>query len=106
MLITARSNVGPATGRGVLGHATSSDLLTWTVRPPLSAPAGFGHLEVPQVTVVDGQPLLLFCTNAISPDRAANERIWYHPRAQRHRMVGPRRRLNRSRIRACMPRDW
>jgi beta-fructofuranosidase len=77
MLITARSNAGPATGRGVLGHATSSDLMTWTVQPPLSAPAGFGHLEVPQVAAVNGQSLLLFCTNAISPDRAANERIWY-----------------------------
>jgi beta-fructofuranosidase len=79
MLITARSNEGPATGRGVIGHATSSDLMTWTVRPPLSAPAGFGHLEVPQVTVVNGQSLLLFCTNAISPDRATNERIWCTP---------------------------
>ncbi|GIG90579.1 glycoside hydrolase family protein [Plantactinospora endophytica] len=75
MLITARANTGPAAGRGVVGHATSPDLLHWTVRPPLSAPAGFGHLEVPQVAVVDGQPLLLFCTNT----GAVPHRVWAVP---------------------------
>ncbi len=49
MLVTARANRGPADARGVVGHATSPDLVNWTVRPPLSTPAGFGHLEVPQV---------------------------------------------------------
>jgi beta-fructofuranosidase len=75
MLATARANGGPPGGRGVIGHATSPDLLRWTVRPPLSAPAGFGHLEVPQVAVVDGQPLLLFCTNVGEPAH----RIWVVP---------------------------
>jgi beta-fructofuranosidase len=75
MLITARAGQGPAAGRGVIGHATSPDLLRWTVRAPLSAPAGFGHLEVPQVAVVDGQPLLLFCTNA----GAAGHRVYVVP---------------------------
>jgi beta-fructofuranosidase len=63
MLITARANVGPADQRGVIGHARSHDLLSWTVGPPLTQPAGFGHLEVPQVSIIDGQPLMLFCTN-------------------------------------------
>ncbi|MEV4758507.1 family 43 glycosylhydrolase [Micromonospora sp. NPDC049559] len=76
MLVTARANHGPAGERGVIGHATSPDLVTWTVRPPLSAPAGFGHLEVPQVAVVDGQPLLLFCTNAATTARGTGHRIW------------------------------
>ncbi|GIJ29696.1 hypothetical protein Vqi01_48580 [Micromonospora qiuiae] len=76
MLITARANHGPADGRGVIGHATSPDLLNWTVQPPLSAPAGFGHLEVPQVAVVDGQPLLLFCTNAVAADRGSEHQLW------------------------------
>jgi beta-fructofuranosidase len=79
MLITARSNAGPAHGRGVIGHARSSNLVQWTVEPPLGASAGFGHLEVPQVAVVDGQPLLLFCTNAIGPERATADRIWCVP---------------------------
>ena len=88
MLITARNNTGPTDGRGVIGHARSSDLVTWTVGPPLSDPAGFGHLEVPQAAVVDGQALLLFCTNAIGHERAGSfepagpartERIWCAP---------------------------
>ncbi|MGW4465006.1 glycoside hydrolase family 68 protein [Micromonospora sp. NPDC004704] len=76
MLVTARANQGPASERGVVGHATSPDLVTWTARPPLSTPAGFGHLEVPQVAVVDGQPVLLFCTNAVADPRLGDQRIW------------------------------
>ncbi|MGS2619775.1 glycosyl hydrolase family 32 [Micromonospora sp. LZ34] len=61
MLITARTNEGPADDRGVIGHARSQDLVHWTTQPPLTTPgSGFGHLEVPQVEVVDGQPLLIF----------------------------------------------
>ena len=76
MLITARANTGPADTRGVVGHATSTDLVTWTVAPPLSTPAGFGHLEVPQVAVLDGQPLLLFSTEATGSARRDDHRIW------------------------------
>jgi beta-fructofuranosidase len=76
MLVTARANHGTAAERGVIGHATSDDLVNWTVQPPLSTPAGFGHLEVPQVAVVDGQPLLLFCTNAVATPGSAEHRIW------------------------------
>ncbi|GAB3841508.1 hypothetical protein GCM10029963_12820 [Micromonospora andamanensis] len=50
--------------------------MNWTVQPPLSAPAGFGHLEVPQVAVVDGQPLLLFCTNAFAAGQESGSRLW------------------------------
>ena len=63
-LITARANHGPADARGVIGHAWSADLLEWEVRPPLSEPGYFGHLEVPQVEVVDGVPVLLFSVAA------------------------------------------
>ena len=59
-LITARAAHWPADGRGVLGHATSDDLVSWTVHPPLSEPGDFGHLEVPQVEVVDGAAVLIF----------------------------------------------
>ena len=77
MLITARANNGPARERGVIGHARSSDLVHWSVEPPLSVAAGFGHLEVPQVAVIDGDPVLLFCSNAMGPSReGANDRIW------------------------------
>lgn len=61
MLVTARAREGELLHRGVVGHATSPDLVHWEVGPPLSAPdAGFGQLEVLQYAVVDGQPLLLF----------------------------------------------
>jgi beta-fructofuranosidase len=79
MVFTARIGTGPDRHRGVVGHARSADLLTWEVAPPLSKAAGFGHLEVPQVATVDGQPLLLFCTNAIARERGTDERIWYVP---------------------------
>lgn len=56
MLITARAKHGGLRDRGVVGHATSTDLTTWTVRPPLSVPgAGFGQLEVLQVAQVVGR---------------------------------------------------
>jgi len=61
MLITGRARTGPADDRGVIGHARSQDLRHWQVEPPLSTPgAGFGQLEVPQVEVIDGQPVLIF----------------------------------------------
>ncbi|MCL5077346.1 MAG: glycoside hydrolase family 68 protein [Actinobacteria bacterium] len=61
MLITARANKGVEDDRGVIGHARSADLMHWEVLPPLSEPgSGFGDLEVTQLSVVDGRPVLLF----------------------------------------------
>lgn len=71
MLLTARVPDGDPAGRGVVGHAWSPDLEQWEVRPPLSAPAGFGQLEVTQVAVVDGLPVLVF---SCWPDHLAAER--------------------------------
>jgi beta-fructofuranosidase len=66
MLITARARTGPRGGSGVIGYAYSADLVHWEVRPPLTAPAGFHHLEVPQTQIVAGQPVLIF---SCQPDR-------------------------------------
>jgi beta-fructofuranosidase len=73
MLTTARAAEGAPEERGVIGHARSSDMLSWQAQPPLSKPAGFGQLEVPQVAVVDGQPLLIFCCQPpqLAPRRRA-----------------------------------
>jgi beta-fructofuranosidase len=61
MLVTARANEGEPRERGVVGHARSHDLSTWTVQPPLSKPdGGFGQLEVLQVADVEGRSVLLF----------------------------------------------
>jgi beta-fructofuranosidase len=63
-LITARAVRGRADGRGVLGHAVSDDLVSWKVQAPLTETGEFGHLEVPQVEIVDGTALLVFSTAA------------------------------------------
>ncbi|WP_392544315.1 glycosyl hydrolase family 32 [Oryzobacter telluris] len=71
MLVTARVPDGPTRQRGVIGHCTSPDLMTWTAGPPLTLPgAGFGQMEVPQVAVVDGVPVLLFCCGTEELDPA------------------------------------
>ncbi len=70
-LITADASHGPHDGRGVVGHAWSADLRTWEVRPPLSEPGEFGHLEVTQTASINGQRVLIFCAN---PDRVSEAR--------------------------------
>jgi beta-fructofuranosidase len=77
MLLTARSHTGPAGARGVVGHARSPDLRQWEVGPPLSTPAGFDHLEVPQAYVVDGRPVLIFsCPAAQTARTGTTAAIW------------------------------
>jgi beta-fructofuranosidase len=62
MLVTARASHGDPKTRGVIGHATSKDMVNWQVQPPLSEPGSdFGQQEVFQFEVVDGVPILLFC---------------------------------------------
>ena len=62
MLVTARAKRGDPISRGVIGHATSKDMLHWEAQPPLSRPgSGFGQLEVLQFEIVDGVPVILFC---------------------------------------------
>lgn len=73
MLITARANQGPDDDRGVLGHAHSPDLRRWEVGPPLSkSGSGFGHIECPQVALVDGRQVLLF--SCLDPQFSAARR--------------------------------
>lgn len=73
MLITARARTGPADDRGVVGHAWSADLRHWELRPPRTEPGqGFGQLEVMQVEVVDGAPVMLF--SCLASDASAHRR--------------------------------
>ena len=74
-LITARDKQGPDDARGVIGHAWSPDLISWEVRPPLTHPGEFGHLEVPQVEVVDGTSVLLFSVGSDRFSAARRARI-------------------------------
>jgi beta-fructofuranosidase len=63
-MITARLGRGPSPSRGVVAHATSADLLQWTVHPPVTGPGPFVHLEIPQVATVDGVTFLIFSAPA------------------------------------------
>ncbi len=64
---------------GVVGHATSADLRTWTVQPPLSVPTGrFDWLEVISVLEVEGRWVALFsCLSAEMPlDEPGAGGVW------------------------------
>jgi hypothetical protein len=60
MFITARLKGAPRPDDGVIGHARSVDMVRWELGPPLSRPAGFGQIEVPQARMVQGRPTLVF----------------------------------------------
>ena len=78
MLITARHPDAPRLSDGVLAHARSADLATWELRPPLTEPAGFGQIEVPQVRVVDGRHVLVFTCHPEEQSPAQIERFGPH----------------------------
>ncbi|MEN9383454.1 MAG: hypothetical protein RL323_597 [Pseudomonadota bacterium] len=62
MFFTGRSATGDElNSRGVIGLATSPDLHTWTLQPPVYAGQDFGQLEVPQVLFIEGRWYCLFC---------------------------------------------
>lgn len=67
-MLTTANSVESQTGHqdAVMAHATSADLIHWTVQPPLSQPQqGFGETEVFQYEIVDGVPIVLFCCGPI-----------------------------------------
>ncbi|HEU4999307.1 MAG TPA: glycosyl hydrolase [Lapillicoccus sp.] len=73
LFVTARSVDAGRNDDGVIAHASSADLTTWTLGPPLCEPgAGFGQLEVLQNVVVDGRPVLAFTCH---PHEQTPERI-------------------------------
>ena len=82
MLITTRAATGLADDRGVVGHAWSADLTTWTVRDHLSRPdQGFPILEVPQLATIEGRDVLVFScpaeeTSPRHPGRHPRGDIW------------------------------
>jgi beta-fructofuranosidase len=78
MLITARHPDAPRLSDGVLAHARSADLTTWELQPPLTEPAGFGQIEVPQVRVVGGHPVLVFTCHPEEQSAGQIERFGSH----------------------------
>ncbi|MFK3781456.1 hypothetical protein [Agrobacterium sp. NPDC089420] len=64
MFFTARApGIDEANEGGAIGFATSRDLYTWELQPPVFV-GGFGHHEVPQVFEIRGQWYCLFCCGA------------------------------------------
>jgi beta-fructofuranosidase len=64
MLVTAelKDSINPRQ-RAAMAIAKSDDLINWTLQPATSKPdQGFSETEVFQYEVVDGIPILLFCT--------------------------------------------
>ncbi|MEP7239254.1 MAG: hypothetical protein ABI697_00065 [Devosia sp.] len=104
MLVTARANAGDEFDRGVVGHAVSTDLETWQVRPPLSQPhSGFAHIEVTQVIEIGGRIIVLFCCDAprlAGPNAGGIGGIWWAPAAG---PVGP---FDIAAARLLLPETW
>ena len=72
MFVTARALGYARLDDAVIAHATSADLRTWEVGPPVCEGGhGFGEIEVVQVRVVDGQHLLVFTCH---PEQMTEER--------------------------------
>jgi beta-fructofuranosidase len=64
MYFTARApGIAEANAGGAIGFATSPDLMTWTLQPPVYV-GSFGQLEVPQVFAHGGRWFCLFCTSS------------------------------------------
>jgi len=73
MVFTARApGIAEPNEGGSIGLATSPDLMTWTLQPPVFTGA-FGQLEVPQIFAHEGRWYCLFCTagNHFSEAQAA-----------------------------------
>ncbi len=63
MFLAARVHTGPSDGRGVIGLARSTDLLSWEVLPPVNTPGNFTEIEVPQVIKLNDRYYLFFCAS-------------------------------------------
>lgn len=88
MFFTARvpGRAEPNAG-GAIGLATSPDLETWTLQPPVYAAGDFGQLEVPQVVRHKGRWYMLFCTAAEHWSQAYRARSPQPPVTGTHYLV-------------------
>ncbi|TYC02437.1 MAG: family 43 glycosylhydrolase [Kosmotoga sp.] len=66
VLICARKNRGAPDGRGTVALATSSDMFSWDIEPPLQIPEWFGQCECPYIYKKNGLYYLHFCTHEFS----------------------------------------
>lgn len=88
MFFTARSSgVQEPNAGGAIGFATSPDLMTWTLQPPVFS-GGFGQLEVPEVFSYGGRWYCLFCTAAQHFSAAQAKAIPGGPVTGTHYLIG------------------
>lgn len=88
MFFTARApGIPEANAGGAIGFATSPDLMTWDLQPPVFV-GGFGQLEVPQVFERDGRWYCLFCTAAQHFSREMAEATPGGPVTGTHYLIG------------------
>jgi beta-fructofuranosidase len=87
MYFTARvPGITEPNAGGAIGFATSPDLMTWTLQPPVFA-GGFGQLEVPQVFEAGGKWYCLFCTSGQHWSEAYREASGQAPVTGSHYLV-------------------
>lgn len=92
MFVTARASTGPASSRGVIGHATSDDLVTWIVGEPVAEPRAFGNMEVSQQVSIEGRHYLIFSVSGdMQPGVDVDEALTGIAYAVADRAVGPYR---------------
>jgi beta-fructofuranosidase len=102
MYFTARvPGIAEPNAGGSIGFATSPDLYTWTLQPPVYRGGMFGQMEVPQVFEANGRWYCLFCTsgqhwseaykkfNPQSPVTGTHYLIADHPRGPWQVAPGP-----------------
>lgn len=80
MLFTASDEEG----WGTVGHATSPDLNSWTLKDPLVTSSGLRQLEVNETLQIDGEWFLFFCTGPRDVERPGIEKTfgtYYAPAA-------------------------
>jgi len=88
MFFTARAaGIEEPNAGGAIGCATSADLATWELQPPVFT-GGYGQLEVPQVFERDGRWFCLFCTAAEHFSKAQAEATAGGPVTGNHYLVG------------------
>ncbi|MFB9948972.1 hypothetical protein ACFFP0_08945 [Rhizobium puerariae] len=88
MYFTARApGIEEANEGGAIGFATSRDLVTWTLEPPVFVGA-FGHHEVPQVLEIAGRWYCLFCCSAGNWSKAYAAAVSQEPVTGSHYLVG------------------
>jgi beta-fructofuranosidase len=88
MFFTARSaGIQEPNAGGAIGFATSPDLYTWTLQPPVFT-GGYGQLEVPQVFEHGRRWYCLFCTAAQHFSAAQAEATPGGPVTGSHYLIG------------------